>query len=337
MVEVSSQYRQGIMPDTSSLNQYDPVVGKVEEMLPIFDAADFTEPRRHFISNDIRDACHEFGFFYIDLGADRQQAINKTLTEMQRFFSIPDEDPCKQNVKQGIDESGWVPRFTEPAYQPGTVSSLEAFDCDRNDIDGTADRSVWPELPGFQDAVTLCWSSYADLANGVLDVLGRAAGLSPDFFVTQCSSQELNTMRLLHYAAGSAQDEKSSVGISAHTDFECITLIYQDAPGLELTEPSGDWLDAPIAGGRIVVLLGDILERWTNGFFKATGHRVRETDEQRFSIVMFIAANDNLQIGPLSKFVSASSPALYGSIGQARHIENEIRRSRENAAKVDQD
>ena len=66
-------------------------------------------------------------------------------------------------------------------------------------------------------------------------------------------------MRLLHYAARSPQDEKSNVGISAHTDFECITVIYQDAPGLELTEPSGNWLDAPIAGGRVVVLLDDIL------------------------------------------------------------------------------
>lgn len=324
------------MPDTSSLNQFDPVVGKVDETLPVFSAADFTGRRRQSIANDVRDACHEFGFFYIDLDAAQQQAVNNTLTEMQRFFSISDEDPRKQNVKQGIDETGWVPRFTEPAYQPGTVSSLEAFDCDRNDIDGTAERDVWPAVPGFREAVTQCWSSYAALASGVLDVLGRAAGLAPDFFVTQCSSQTLNTMRLLHYAAGSPQDEKSSVGISAHTDFECITLIYQDAPGLELTAPSGNWLDAPIAGGRIVVLLDDMLERWTNGYFKATGHRVRETDERRFSIVMFIAANDDLQVAPLSEFVSASTPALYEPISQAQHIENEMRRSRENAAKAGQ-
>ncbi len=111
-------------------------------------------------------------------------------------------------------------------------------------------------------------------------------------------------------------------------------MIYQDASGLELTEPSGRWLDAPIAGGRIIVLLGDMLERWTNGYFRATGHRVRETNEQRFSIVMFIAANDGLQVAPLSKFVSESSPALYDPITQAQHIDNEIRRSRENAGQV---
>ena len=139
-------------------------------------------------------------------------------------------------------------------------------------------------------------------------------------------------MRLLHYPGGPEVSDPNEVGIAAHTDFECITLIYQGAPGLELTRPSGEWLDAPHSGGRIVVLLGDMLERWTNGYFRATGHRVRETAHQRFSIVMFIAANEGIEIRPLSKFVSARTPALYGPVTQAAHIEAEMRRSRENSA-----
>ena len=319
------------MPDTISLNQSDPVAGTVDSSLPVFKAEDFNGDRKRLVAPHVRDACHEYGFFYIDLEVSQQSAVDSTLSEMGRFFAIPDDDPMKQRIIQGTDETGWVPRYSEPAYQPGTVSSLEAFDCDLEDIDGRAARNVWPDLPGFRDVIAECWSSYAELSTAVLDVLGRAGGVSPDTFVASCDTQELNTLRLLHYAATPAEASESNVGIAAHTDFECITLIYQDAPGLELTEPSGKWLDAPIAGGRIVVLLGDMLERWTNGYFKATGHRVRETDEQRFSIVMFVAANDGLQVEPLSEFVSASSPALYGPITQAQHIENELRRSRENA------
>jgi len=199
------------MPDTISLNQSDPVAGKADVGLPVFNAVDFEGDRKHVIANQVRDACQEFGFFYIDLDGPQQTAVNKALAEMSRFFAIPDDDPMKQRIKQGADDTGWVPRYTEPAYQPGTVSSLEAFDCDRNDIDGQAERSVWPGLPGFRDVVAECWSNYTKLGSGILDVLGRAAGVSPDFFVTQCASQELNTMWLLHYAATSPQESASQV------------------------------------------------------------------------------------------------------------------------------
>ena len=141
----------------------------------------------------------------------------------------------------------------------------------------------------------------------------------------------MSTMRLLSYAPETKQADKK-VGIAAHTDFECITLLYQTAGGLELLDVNGEWLDAPVRDGRIVVLLDDMLERWTNGLFKATGHRVRCTDEQRYSIVMFFAANDNLAIGPLPQFVTIDSPARYSPISQEQHIDNEIQRAKNNAA-----
>lgn len=138
-------------------------------------------------------------------------------------------------------------------------------------------------------------------------------------------------MRLLHYDADNAASMGDEVGIAAHTDFECITLLYQTAPGLELQAVNGRWLDAPASHGRMVVLLGDMLERWTNGVFKASGHRVRRTEERRYSIVMFIAANDDIEIAPLPQFVSADTPSRYAPITQARHIDDEVRRAKENA------
>ena len=216
------------MPDTISLNQFDPVVGTVDDALPVFNAVDFVGDRKQFIVAQVRDACRQFGFFYIDLDDTQQSVVNKALEEMSRFFAISDDDPMKQRIRQGTDDTGWVPSGSEPAYQPGTVSSLEAFDCDREDIDGRGARNVWPDLPGFRNVITECWSTYANLANDILDVLSRVAGVSPDFFVTQCDTQELNTLRLLHYAARPPGDSESNVGIAAHTDFECITF---DLPG----------------------------------------------------------------------------------------------------------
>ena len=149
--------------------------------------------------------------------------------------------------------------------------------------------------------------------------------MEKNFLASRCQTRELNSFRLLHYAGDVPASDKEDVGISAHTDFECITLLYQDSPGLELRATDGRWLDADIGVGRIIVMLDDMLERWTNGNFSATGHRVRQTGKQRFSIVMFIAVDDGLTIAPLEQFTSADNPPRYRPVTQAAHLDAEIR------------
>ncbi|MGI9199862.1 MAG: 2OG-Fe(II) oxygenase family protein, partial [Woeseiaceae bacterium] len=163
-----------------------------------------------------------------------------------------------------------------------------------------------------------------------------AAELPVDWLQARCDSRDLNTMRLLHYAAEPAMDPQRNVGIAAHTDFECITLLYQTSAGLELLNTGGDWLDAPVREGRIVVLLGDMLERWTNGVFRASGHRVRNTPEQRYSIVQFFAVNADIEVEPLASFVSADSPPKYRAVRQEQHINDEVGRAQENARRETQ-
>lgn len=313
------------MPSTIELNQADPVVGTAADTVPCIDAADLLSGDRQSLAETVRAACLETGFFYVDVTPEQRAMVAVTLSQMERFFALDDADERKQDVRQGDRGLGWVQRYTEPAYQPDTVSSLEAFDCDLAGINGSDDD--WPRMPDFRSEVNECWDAFVELGEGILDLLARAARIDANYFVEHCNSRSLNTMRLLHYADAAIQTDDRAVGIAAHTDFECITLLYQTAPGLELLNVDGGWLDAPAREGRIVVLLGDMLERWTNGFYKATGHRVRNTDEQRFSIVMFLAANDNMEIAPLPEFVSADKPALYAPVGQEQHIDNELKRS----------
>ena len=83
------------------------------------------------------------------------------------------------------------------------------------------------------------------------------------------------------------------------------------------------------------VLLGDMLERWTNGVFKASGHRVRNTPELRYSIVQFFAVNEEVEVAPLPQFVSAESPVKYSAIRQEQHINDEVSRAQENARRAE--
>lgn len=318
------------MPLTSELQQSDPVRG--QKHVPTIDVRELADPGDSVIAR-IRDACLNTGFFYLDHIFDDRGTIGPVLGQMRAFFDLDDTDPVKQavNIAETKAEQGWTPLFGELPYQPGTVAHVESFDCGRRPPpDGGDPPNVWPELPQFRRDVRACWDTLTEAGNAVLGALALAAGLDAGFFTKRCNSQQFNTMRLLNYPENDTPATDTDVGISAHTDFECITFILQTAPGLELLATDGNWYDVPGHDGRLVVMLDDMMERWTNGMFQATGHRVRNTGDQRFSIVMFFAVNDDEIVAPLPEFVSDDRPARFDAVGQREHLQNELERAARN-------
>jgi len=306
------------MPLTRDLNQNEALIESGTVSMPCID---FKHARSDadYITG-VREACVQTGFFILENALEQTSAINRTFEQIHRFFSLPDDDARKQAVCVDNIEGahGWKPIFGEPAYQPGTIAHVESFECGR---DGA---SAWPDLIDFETDISDCWDRLSGIGDTVLEWLARASGMEQRFLREQCATRELSTMRLLHYPANNAPPLEQNVGIAAHTDFECVTLILQTEPGLELRTRSGEWIDAPAEPGQIVVLLGDMLERWTNGIFQATGHRVRNTETQRMSIVLFIAVNDGVEVKPLPNFVTDDTPARYEATDQRNHLAAEI-------------
>lgn len=318
------------MPGTSDLIQSEPITRRMTGSMAGIPADEILGAASESLVARVRAACLDPGFLVIRLDEQTQSSIAATIRQMQSFFGLNDNHAIKQAVRQDGARNGWQPRYSEPAYQPGTVSSLEAYDLGIHEV-LASDEECWPDLPDFRATVCQCWERYLVLADATLRLIAQAAGLDTDFLVDRCGTRELNSFRLLHYPEDVTPSSKEDVGISAHTDFECITLLCQDSPGLELRATDGRWIDATTGTGRIIVMLDDMLERWTNGEFSATGHRVRLTGKQRFSIVMFMAVDDGLDIAPLDQFTSKNNPPRYPPVTQAAHLDAEIRRAIENA------
>jgi len=323
------------VPMTSDLRQKDPIVGTAGDKVRVIDARLLmhgTVGDRKALVETVRDACTRTGFFYLENAFEESTVLTGVLQQMQVFFGLADDDPLKQavNIENKNGNRGWMPMFGEPSYQPGTVAYLESFDIgkERSNLDESLeDGNTWPEIEGFRDDVMAYWNETSKIGQAVLEIVAEAVGLDRRFLADRCDSRDLNTLRLLHYPENDAPVAETNVGIAAHTDFECITLILQSAEGLELTDNEGNWYDAPGHQRRIVVLLDDMLERWTNGQVRATGHRVRNTSWERYSIVMFFAVNDDVVIEPLPQFVSNNNPRGYSAVRQAAHIEREMERS----------
>ena len=93
--------------------------------------------------------------------------------------------------------------------------------------------------------------------------------------------------------------------IGEHTDYGTITLLWQlnDVPGLEVQDLDGNWHPVPYMKNGIVINIGDLLQRWTNDYFKSTKHRVVNShiDKPRFSMPHFVDPKPGTIVKNLTK------------------------------------
>ena len=103
-------------------------------------------------------------------------------------------------------------------------------------------------------------------------------------------------------------------------------------PGLQILlrdENEGpQWMDVPPAPlGTFVVNLGDMLERWTNGKFKSTMHRVlipsyngKEQAQERYSIPFFFDPQFDAIVECLESCLETDEVAKYPVITSGEHL-----------------
>ena len=325
------------MPSTKDLDQKAPSVPLEPSRIANLDVGALFNgdtAARAALVDKIRDALHETGFLYIHNTCVSDAIIEAALEASHRFFATEDEGPVKQGAHNRLaeDMKGWGPMFGEPAYQAGTVAHMESFDIGQ---ELTAEQyteldippNIWPELAEFRTPVLAYYDAVNQLGRAISEVISELLGMPRGFISDNSGISAPRTMRLLHYPANEVPADDSNVGISAHTDFECFTIMNQTAAGLELTDTGGQWCQAPSDIGSFTVILGDMVERFSNGHFRATGHRVVNTPWTRYSLILFFALDGNYSVAPLPGFVSEDHPAAYEPITQDAHIEAELTRA----------
>lgn len=325
------------MPSTEQLDHKAPSSRLDRDSIPNFDLQPLfsgSATERASLREKIKAACLETGFFYIHNTCVEDSVIDNTLEAMKTFFDLPDDSPTKQVIhnKYVNGLKGWTPIFEEPAYQKDTVAYLESFDISQELTaeqckEVGIDPNIWPDLPGFRDAVLEYNKQVTQLGRAMSQAISEILGLDRNFINERSGIKAPRTMRLLHYPANDGPADDRNVGIAAHTDFECFTIMNQTAPGLELTNVDGQWCEAPSDIGTFTIILGDMTERFSNGWLKATGHRVVNTPWRRYSMILFFAIDGDYLVEPLPHFVSAKNPNHYDPVTQDDHIRREMERS----------
>jgi isopenicillin N synthase-like dioxygenase len=261
------------------------------------------------VAAEIGAAARDVGFLYVSGSGVDEVLFDRLLAAAKQFFAQPVHEKMRSYIGRSRCHRGYVP-VGEEGVETGTPDLKEAFDTaldlPADDPDYVAGNpmlgpNTWPDLPGFAEAVTAYYEAVLDVGHQLLRAFAVALGEDPDLF-SRHATKTPSQLRLVHYPYN--PDAVDGHGIGAHTDYECFTLLKPTAPGLEVLNGAGEWIDVPPIPGTFIVNIGDMLELWTNGQFVATSHRVRKVVEERYSFPLFFNVDYHTEVKSLPQFAS---------------------------------
>jgi len=297
-------------------------------VLPIVDVGGLyseDEGERLATARSLDRAARDAGFFYVTnhrVGRALQTAL---VEHAQRFFAAPHAWKMRYYIGQSSAHRGYVPEGEE-VFAGGKRDRKEAFDTGRDlPLDDPDVKSgtpmlgpnVWPDQAGFREAISGYYDAAFDLGRRIFRGFAFALGLPQTHFDAYLHKPP-SQLRLVHYPFDASAED--APGIGAHTDYECFTILLPTAPGLEVMNGDGRWIDAPPIEDAFIVNIGDMLEVWTGGTYVATSHRVRKVTQERYSFPLFFACDYHTVVAPLPQFATSDVRAKYPPLAAGDHL-----------------
>lgn len=261
-----------------------------------------------------------FGFAVIaDHGID-QALIDRADEAARAFFALPDEVKRRYHRAGSGGARGYTPFGIETAKGAEAVDLKEFWHVGRDlppghPYLGFMPPNIWPaEIAGFREAQLALFAAFEAAGARLLEAIAIHLGLPPDWFSAAVADGN-SVLRLLHYP--STPPDAPGIRAGAHEDINAITLLLgAEEAGLEIARPDGSWLPIAIGPGELIVNVGDMLQRLTNGLLASTTHRVRNPapdrrGHSRYSMPFFLHFRPDFLIETLPGCISPGRPDRY--------------------------
>lgn len=277
-------------------------------------------------ADELCAAATDVGFFYIANHGIPEREIEEVFSLSQRFFHASSEK--KREVAVSANHRGWLEIGAARMYGSAQPDLKESFiwglEVDENDEDYRAGGRLlapnrWPAfLPELRDVLGRHFCAAQACGERLLRAFADGLDIPSDYFV-RSFDKPVSRGSLIWYPPLQATQGVTSLGSDAHTDYGMLTLLCQDdVGGLQVRQSDDKWRDVPPINGTLVVNIGDLLARWSNGRFESTPHRVvRSDDRERYSIAMFVDPNWDAILEPATV---AGEHARYSSVICADYI-----------------
>lgn len=309
--------------------------------VPVLDFQDFLskeESVRNGFIEALLSSYREIGFVGI-----RGHNVNPTTLEAAyaaawKFTRLTDEQKRRYHRPDLYGQRGYTPKGQEHA-KGAKVGDLKEFfhigqELDPNQLSLLGyPENVWPaEISEFQSSAVRVFRELESLGYSMLTAIFEGLGIQ--YEPLSSGIREGNSiLRIAHYfpISDPASLPIGAVRAAAHGDINLITLLVgASADGLELQCKNGEWMPVEVEADTIVVNVGDMLERLTNGRLRSTIHRVvnpppEKLQEARLSMPFFMHPRASMDLSVLDCCVDEGHPKQFSDITAGAFLEQRLR------------
>ncbi len=302
------------------------------ESVPTLSLRDVDTPA---FARDIGEAYARYGFVVIADHGMPQSLIDRFLALYRQFFALPEAAKQRYHVRGGGGARGYTPFGIETAKGSAWRDLKEFWHVGRELPPGHPLRrymadNIWvDELPGFRETSLEMFEAFDTTGRHLLRAIARSLELPEAFFEDKVQLGN-SVLRVIHYPP-MPPAPGGSIRSGAHEDINVITLLLgADEPGLQVLTKQGEWLSVNPRPGEMVVNVGDMLQRLTNGVLRSTTHRVvnpsgERAAHARFSMPFFLHFNPDHVIRALPSCVGPDRPEQWPPIMAEDYLHERLR------------
>lgn len=300
------------------------------DSVPSLDLADFygkdPDKKAHFVA-ELGKAYANIGFVAIRnhfLSTPQQDALYRDIKE---FFALPDDVKEKYELAGLAGQRGYTGKGKEHAKGRNT-GDLKEFYHVGQELDETTRMAehyppnIWPtEIPDFKQSGVTVFEALEKTGTAMLQAIALYLELPEHYFDERIKNGN-SILRPIHYfpIEDAASVPADAVRAAEHGDINLITLLMgASADGLQVLRKDHTWIPITALPDQLVVNVGDMLERHTNGKLKSTIHRVVNPaadlmNTPRYSIPFFMHPRSEMNLACLAECVDEEHPKLFDDI-----------------------
>jgi isopenicillin N synthase-like dioxygenase len=264
----------------------------------------------HRVAAEMLAASEAIGFFYVRNHGVPRGVIDAMVEQAFGFFRRPQEE--KRTVLVSPQHRGFIPIGEAKMYSGARPDLKESYvwglDIAPGDPDFTSGHSLlapnrWPAMqPALREACNAYFDACHRIAWRMMRAFAVALQIEEEYFVRRIG-KPVSRGTAVYYPSQPPESEQEQFGVAPHTDYGCITFVYQaNVGGLEVFSREREWVLAHRIEDTFVVNVGDLLARWTNDRFRSTPHRVvNRSGQERLSVAMFVDPDNDTLIEPVCR------------------------------------
>ncbi|WKK23365.1 2-oxoglutarate and iron-dependent oxygenase domain-containing protein [Streptomyces olivoreticuli] len=280
--------------------------------LPVIDlsAASGDAATRAAFHETLHGAARDVGFFHLTGHGITESETAELMRTLRAFFALPEAERLSISnlnsphfrgyTRIGDERTGGSPDWRDQ-IDIGAERAPRTPGADEPGYWWLEGPNQWPAaLPGLRTAALHWIDRLSAVAERLLHELLASIGAPATFYDDAFADRPHLHLKLVRYP-GSAPDGAAQ-GVGAHKDYGFLTLLLQDeVGGLQVEGADGVFRDVPPMPGAFVINLGELLEVATNGYLKATNHRVVSPPgtRERYSVPFFYNPRLDARIEPV--------------------------------------